>query len=138
MTSIKCVFKLIIQTLLRKARGWFCGDVHGKTWVIAGEIAVIAASSAFANLILEPLFSYYSESSYLGEYLSELTLGILIGYFGLRLFVPKFREGAKKRYVIIIKILLMPIIGLIIILLNNKTFYRETVHDLPRGGNKNE
>lgn len=131
------IYNINIRNQLRSIKEWLHADVRGKTWIFAGETAFLVSSFVIADLGLKPLFSYYAESSYLGEFATHIILGVIISYLLCYLFIPQFKKGLRKRYIIAIKFLFLPIVGLVMLLLiSSKPFYKETIHDLPRGASK--
>lgn len=115
---------------------WLKKDVESLSWVIAGECALLLSSFIIADLCLKPLFSYYSESTYMGEFATHSIVGIVIGYILCQLLIPQLKAGLRKRYIIVIKFLCLPFAVLFLAAVKSQPFYRETIHDLPRGAKK--
>lgn len=111
---------------------WLNQDVRGKVWIIASETAFLVSSYVITHLSLRPFFSYYSESTYLGDFANDIIFGVLIGYVAMAVAVPKFRKALRKRYIIVFKIIFLPVAYALFSFISNKPFYKETIHDLPR------
>ena len=98
-------------------------------WETATTVSTGISVAVISCLVLNPLGTFYFESSYIGEFFTIVTFIILVAILNI-FFISK--EVRYKRYTIIFKLLTLPISVLTLIFLKDNKLIKDQLYDKPR------
>lgn len=98
-------------------------------WEIVTYVATGISAAIISCLCIQPLATYYFESSYIGQFWSTVILIFLAAIFNSFIISRKIRY---KRYTILFKLLTLPIAGVVFFLSSGSKLIKAQLHDNPR------